>query len=1163
MQFRNGRKMLAGFLAAALVCSQPVIGAAVSDMSAAESTGLCEHHPQHTAECGYQEARAETPCDHVCGEECYQEVVQCSHVHTEECYPSVSGEAVESAEGVEREPSLCTHVCSVENGCVTLVPDCIHTEHDAECGYAPAVEGQPCYYQVNGCAECQAEAASGSDPTPTPIPSPTSTPTPSPIPAEADATDTVSTAAPASNLVLFGTQELSPVETVQAMIDALPTAEELAAMSQEEQGAVYTDLQTAYDAYEALSDTEKLEVTGAEIFDALFAVFNSMTNALDDSGFTYTTNGTTRTYTGGSGESLSLEAGSSLVTAVFAVEDILSVTNQLSLSGVNGTFQSGTVEAGSVSLTGSGKKLTISGGTLSTGSVSVTGSSNELVISGGALTSTGAVTLSQGASLSISTGTLTSTGDISLDHNATISGGAVKANSLKTSTSTSNMSTSISITGGVIDISGEISSVGTSTGSVTVNGDAVVFASSIKQQSGSSSEASDVTSFTKGVVFVGNTGKVYGEVTLPGDLEIPSGYTLEIPQGAKLTIPDGVTLTNYGTISGEGTLTGSGSLINIGTVDVTNNTFGNSAVAGAFRVSGDSSGYSYADGVLTVNDGANLTISMASNSTSPTSDRIVIAQSATATITLDGVKINAPQQQSAIDLSVGSKLILILPTGTESSLVGGGDRDPSSLTNTGGAGIHVPSGATLNIKCSENSNAHTCEESSCGSLSAKGNPGAAGIGGKPNESCGTVVINGGIVKATGGNTAAGIGGGDKGSGGDITINGGIVTAIGNRGAAGIGGAGEGGTGGKVTITGGIVTATDTPSTPEYGNAAGIGGGYQSAGAEVIITGGIVTVTGNGGAGIGGGTGADNGSFSTNNGNINGNAVIFASSNPVGNEIGDLSNGSNWSGVIFRGTEGKVYGDVTLTDSFTIPQGYTLYISGGNVLTIPDSITVTNSGTIIVTDGSQLNGQVSGNPAQHYYSVNFVVGDYGTAPESTLVAKDGLITRPADPTADGYTFDGWYKDEDFTELWNFETDTVTNTTFLYAKWTADEPVVPPAGDPTATPTPTGAPTATPTPSGAPTATPTPSGAPTATPAPSGTPTTKPTGTITPTPPGSTGGTGTGSGTNGTSTAVTGQTTTNAIKTGDETPVAFYVIILLTAVAGAGLCVIWKRTRKKKS
>lgn len=31
--------------------------------------------------------------------------------------------------------------------------------------------------------------------------------------------------------------------------------------------------------------------------------------------------------------------------------------------------------------------------------------------------------------------------------------------------------------------------------------------------------------------------------------------------------------------------------------------------------------------------------------------------------------------------------------------------------------------------------------------------------------------------------------------------------------------------------------------------------------------------------------------------------------------------------------------------------------------------------------------------------------------------------PQNPTKDGYTFDGWYKDEEYTMKWDFEKDTL--------------------------------------------------------------------------------------------------------------------------------------------
>ncbi|MFQ7108014.1 MAG: hypothetical protein ACLRQ4_22925 [Neglectibacter timonensis] len=59
-----------------------------------------------------------------------------------------------------------------------------------------------------------------------------------------------------------------PICPVQAQINALPTADELGNMTEEEQQAVYEKLQAAYDAYNALTDEQKEEIAGAEIFDS-------------------------------------------------------------------------------------------------------------------------------------------------------------------------------------------------------------------------------------------------------------------------------------------------------------------------------------------------------------------------------------------------------------------------------------------------------------------------------------------------------------------------------------------------------------------------------------------------------------------------------------------------------------------------------------------------------------------------------------------------------------------------------------------------------------------------------------------------------------------------------------------------------------------------------
>ena len=60
---------------------------------------------------------------------------------------------------------------------------------------------------------------------------------------------------------------------------------------------------------------------------------------------------------------------------------------------------------------------------------------------------------------------------------------------------------------------------------------------------------------------------------------------------------------------------------------------------------------------------------------------------------------------------------------------------------------------------------------------------------------------------------------------------------------------------------------------------------------------------------------------------------------------------------------------------------------------------------------------------------------GSVVAPITVEKGSKVTRPADPTRDGYTFGGWYQDMSFMLEWKFDTDTVTaSTVMLYAKWT---------------------------------------------------------------------------------------------------------------------------------
>lgn len=266
------RKIISLLLCAAMLlsfCPTSVFAEAAAQDGGVSigASGLCEHHPEHTEDCGYTEGTPESPCTHehkVNGgeadregglghtDECHTLIKNCVHSHTEDCYPqeTVSGNVATPSDAGEQEPESCGHVCSEESGCIEKELDCKH-EHDEGCGYAPAAEGTPCGFVCEICTPQDSGPTSGQ----------------SVQKSEGDL------ATPPNATALS-------VEDVQKLIDELPTADELAAMSEEQQSAVYDKVQAAYEAYNALTDEQKAEVTGAEIFDGLFAVFNGMANTL-------------------------------------------------------------------------------------------------------------------------------------------------------------------------------------------------------------------------------------------------------------------------------------------------------------------------------------------------------------------------------------------------------------------------------------------------------------------------------------------------------------------------------------------------------------------------------------------------------------------------------------------------------------------------------------------------------------------------------------------------------------------------------------------------------------------------------------------------------------------------------------------------------------------
>jgi hypothetical protein len=598
-----------------------------------------------------------------------------------------------------------------------------------------------------------------------------------------------------------------------------------------------------------------------------------------------TLSGTNILKSGGNRAGLLAPQGSTLTISAADTTHTLTSTG-----GNNGAGIGGGRDGAGGTVTISGGTVTATGGSSGAGIGGAGGAGGTITINGGTVTATGgsdgAGIGGAGGTVTISGGTVTATGGSA---GAGIGGGYWGDGG------------TVTISGGTVTATGGFRGAGIGGGYLgaagtieALSGNAVVFASSIAPTLTAGDNA------IQAIVFIGNTGTIYGSVTLEQDVTIPSVHTLDLSSGNTLIIPGNVTLTNNGTI-----VVYPGGVIN-GTVT------GNQPVDSDLIISGGSS-YTYSGGLLTVTGNGTYTVGM-NGLSATTTDHITVASGVNAAITLSAVNIDMSGTNNTAAFDMTSAMVNLTLVGTN-ILKSGGNR----------AGLHAPEGSTLTINAADGT--HT--------LTAAGGSSAAGIGGG-----GTITISGGTVTATGGNYGAGIGG----AGGTVTISGGTVTATGGYGGAGIGGDYRG-AGGTVTISGGTVTATGS-----YGGAA-IGGGDRGAGGTVTISGGTVTATGSySGAGIGGGYLGDAGSIA----GLSGNAVIFASSiQPT------ITAGENATQAIaFNGNTGTMYGSVTLQQDVTIPSTHTLDLASGQTLTIPGTVTLTNEGTIN-KNGGTIAGSVAG------------------------------------------------------------------------------------------------------------------------------------------------------------------------------------------------------------
>ncbi|MDY4850326.1 MAG: InlB B-repeat-containing protein [Paludibacteraceae bacterium] len=144
---------------------------------------------------------------------------------------------------------------------------------------------------------------------------------------------------------------------------------------------------------------------------------------------------------------------------------------------------------------------------------------------------------------------------------------------------------------------------------------------------------------------------------------------------------------------------------------------------------------------------------------------------------------------------------------------------------------------------------------------------------------------------------------------------------------------------------------------------------------------------------------------------------------------DLSAASDYTFVIFSGDTYYKGGVITSSNH----ENLSLKTSGND-----NTITTVASGnyTFIWNYSTK---QLTVTYPSSTYTVTFHANGHGLRPEPQNVESGKTASIPTPPTAEGYTFAGWYTEKECTNAYNFETP-VTAELHLYAKWTQNASAV---------------------------------------------------------------------------------------------------------------------------
>ena len=417
--------------------------------------------------------------------------------------------------------------------------------------------------------------------------------------------------------------------------------------------------------------------------------------------------------------------------------------------------------------------------------------------------------------------------------------------------------------------------------------------------------------------------------------------------------------------------------------------------------------------------------------------KLTITGFGTSNLTLDGMQISSANS-------------LVYVSGGSFTLADGGILANNTASSDGG-GVYMDGGTfTMSGGILTNNTANSDALSSGGGVYMDG---------------GTFEMSGNAVISK--NQAPNGGGVYVDNSGTFTMSGGILTNntanINNRGSGG----GVYVDGGTFTMNNGIIFDNEAYS---YGGGVWVYDGTFTMNDGIIFDNEAYT--------YGGGVAVNrDGTFTMSDGEISGNKASSTSSSAGGGgvyvngdgtftmsdgEISDNYAGNRGGGVYNSGTFNIL--DNGSVDGVYLPSGMVITVTGNLTGTDPQVTGINLENKIDSTTVVKFSNDVSGaNYLNRFtldtsvtdfvllyqdssntillktpptYTVTFETNGGEPQPENLSVSYGAKLTKPGTLTKTGYTFNGWYKEEACTNLWDFDNDTVTENITLYANWTTN-------------------------------------------------------------------------------------------------------------------------------